>query len=204
MTTRRDELDDYLEALGRELRGLPAALVADLVGELRSHVRDSVGGGEPSRAELRHVLARLGSPAELAAQYRDAPLPVTPDRASCVRAGWERVRWRVMNAAGVLPLLAVWLLGACLLIAALHKPLAPERVGLWRLDGDEISLHLGFRAAPAAGEELLGWWIVPLGLLAGAGAGWLALRVALLSLRLVRERLAPRYRGRGEVLWRRT
>jgi membrane protease YdiL (CAAX protease family) len=62
-----------------------------------------------------------------------------------------------------------YFLSACFLLAALHKPFAPARVGLWQL-GDEFSLHLGFGTGPlpTTGIELLGWWLVPAGILLGS------------------------------------
>jgi hypothetical protein len=58
---------------------------------------------------------------------------------------------------------------ACILIAALHKPFAPLKVGFWHFD-DEFSLHLGFGTGPVptTGTELLGWWLVPAGILLGS------------------------------------
>ena len=194
------ELERYLDALRRELGGLPPELISDLVGELRCHVRDILGAhGESSRDSLREVLDRLGPPAELAAQYRATTGAVAPPRSSFAAPAVARGGWSALSAAGVLPLLALWLLGACFFVAALHKPFAVERVGLWRLAGDELSLHLGFEAAPADGEELLSWWIVPLGLLAGVGSGWLGVRAGRSSLRRWRATLHARERTRGNV-----
>jgi membrane protease YdiL (CAAX protease family) len=62
-----------------------------------------------------------------------------------------------------------YLLSACFLLAALHKPFAPARVGLWQV-ADEFSLHLGFGTGPIAftGKEALGWWLIPVGILLGS------------------------------------
>ena len=39
-----------------------------------------------------------------------------------------------------------------------------------------ISLRLGFGSAPPGGRELLGWWIVPIGLVVGCGLVMLTTR----------------------------
>lgn len=80
-----------------------------------------------------------------------------------------------------------YFLSACFLLAALHKPLAPAKVGLWHFD-DEFSLHLGFGTSsiPQTGTELLGWWLVPAGILLGS-AGVLSMNKLARTV-LCRER----------------
>jgi hypothetical protein len=61
---------------------------------------------------------------------------------------------------------------------------------LWLLPAGsdvEISLRLGFGAAPPDGRELLGWWIVPLGWGAGCGLVVLTTRFALWCAGLYRK-----------------
>lgn len=176
-------LDDYLGRLRSELRGLPDFQAAEIVEELRSHVRDSAGGGL-AEAGVAAALERLGPPAELAAMY------VAEDvfaRAKASRSPWLILRsisrWARASLAGLLVLgasLVGYVLAASLVLAALAKPFAPDRAGLWRLQesSDSFSLRLGF-GSPPPGHELLGWWIVPLGLLAGAGLFWLTTRLGL-------------------------
>lgn len=81
----------------------------------------------------------------------------------------------ILVLASPLVLAGGYFFSACFLLAALHKPFAPGRVGLWRF-GDEFSLHLGFGTGftPVSGTELLGWWLVPAGMLLGS-AGILSL-----------------------------
>lgn len=112
-----------------------------------------------------------------------------------VRAPWRLLktlfRWATVSIAGVLAFLGVlagYLMAASFLCAALVKPFAPGRVGLWRLDGDHFSLRLGFVAPPPVqGEEILGWWIVPLGLVLGAALFWLTPRLARWAIRRFRR-----------------
>lgn len=86
--------------------------------------------------------------------------------------------------------LAGYAFAACWMLAALAKPLAPDRIGLWLLPdpSGDISVSLGRHAVGAAGQDLLGWWIVPLGALIGIASAALTYRYDLTVLR----RLAPR------------
>jgi uncharacterized protein len=81
----------------------------------------------------------------------------------------EWLRAAVLSLGGLMVVAAGYLISACFLVAALHKPFAPASVGLWHF-GDEFSLRLGFGASPipANASELLGWWLIPAGILAGS------------------------------------
>jgi hypothetical protein len=133
-----------------------------------------------SYLDVAGVLARLGSPEHLASLYAAERLLVRAERGG---SPWllatALLRWASVSAAG-------YLLAAGFFIAALVKPFAPGRVGLWRT-ADALSLHLGLAGGPAPrGEELLGWWIVPIGLLLGAAAAWLTARLARWAIRRFR------------------
>jgi hypothetical protein len=188
-------LEGYLSELRARLRLLPGAEVSEILEELRGHVRDSVGrSGEPTENEVAAVLKRLGSPAELASLYQTESLLA---RAGRSRSPWLLLRsvgrWATVSAAGVFALFGLivgYVVAGSFFCAAMVKPFAPARVGLFRLGEDEISLHLGLSAPPPAhGQELLGWWIVPLGLLLGAAAFRLTVGFARWAIR--RFRRAP-------------
>jgi hypothetical protein len=190
-------LDAYLSELRALLRGLPEAEISEIMDELRSHVSDSATGGRLVETEVAATLARLGSPAELASLYDTDRLLV---RAQRTRSPWillwSLFRWAAVSLAGLfvlIPVIAGYVAAACFFIAALVKPFAPERVGLWHVKSDEISLHVGLmHSPPPPGEELLGWWLVPLGLMAGAGTFWLAVWFARWAIhRFRRTPLAP-------------
>ena len=180
-------LETYLAELRSGLRGLPEGEVAEIAAELGSHVRDAAGG-DLSEGAVAAVLERLGRPAELASLYVTESLLA---RAASGGSPWllarGLLRWATVSIAGGLALAGLligWLVAACFVCAALIKPFAPHRVGLWRLSGDEVSLRLGLVAPPPQqGEELLGWWIVPLGLALGALALWLTPRFGRWAIR---------------------
>jgi uncharacterized membrane protein len=181
-------LEGYLSELRARLRSLPEAEVSEILEELRSHVRESAGPGDGS---LPEILDRLGSPEELASLYVTDRLLV---RASRPGSPWLLARglfrWASVSVAGSVALLGLvigYVVAGSFFVAALVKPFAPGRAGLWRLAGGEISLRLGLVASPPpAGEELLGFWIVPLGLLLGSAAAWLTARLARGAIRRFR------------------
>lgn len=188
-------LDGFLRDLRARLRGLSDTEMNEIVEELRSHVRDSAGDA-PTDGAVAAVLERLGSPAELASQFATERLLAQAGRSG---SPWllarGLLRWASLSVGGSVALFSLmtgYVLGASLLIAALVKPFAPGRAGLWRFAGDHFSLRLGLIASPTGGEELLGWWIVPIGLLAGGGSLWLTTRFGRWAIRRFRRApLAP-------------
>jgi hypothetical protein len=94
-------------------------------------------------------------------------------------------RWASLSVAGFCVLLGSltgYFLGIVFMLCALLKPFHPHTAGLWFIpDGagdSEISIGLGFGSIPA-GREVLGWWIVPLGLVVGSGPVILTTRFAI-------------------------
>jgi hypothetical protein len=70
------------------------------------------------------------------------------------------------------------------------KPIMPSHVGLWRASttGDAFSLSLGFRSDVPGGQELMGWSIIPAGLVLGGAFAmitWLYSRWSLRRLAAV-------------------
>jgi hypothetical protein len=109
-------------------------------------------------------------------------------------------RWASLSVAGFFVLVGSmmgYFLGTVFLLVAALKPFHPQTAGLWLLRdsaGDpEISIRLGFGSVPAAGRDVLGWWIVPIGLLAGCAVLMLTTRFALWCARQYRRsHLLPR------------
>jgi hypothetical protein len=199
-------VDDYLEQLRKALAGLSGETVSDILEELRGHVLEKSAlngeGGEVTPAAVENVLAALGAPEELAAQYMADDLL---ERAS---RGWSPLlllrgllRWASLSAAGVfvfIGCLVGYFVGGSFMLCAILKPLHPHSAGLWRLADEgnsySFSLRMGFGSIPADGRELLGWWIVPIGLLIGGGMCFLTTQIALWCVRQYRRSHAP---GRG-------
>jgi len=189
-------LEAYLAELNRGLGPLPATERAEIAAELRGHVLDSAGDS-PDQSAVAAVLERLGSAEELAAQYLTNRALTGAERS---RAPWTLLSG-LARAAGAsitgLSALVGCVLGyglaLSLALAAVRKPMAPDRVGLWRLGPDSFSLTLGFGGRPS-GQELLGWWIVPIGLLAGAAGLWLTTWLGRWCVRRLRRSPLPQSR----------
>jgi hypothetical protein len=189
----RQKVETYLNRVRRRLRGLNDQAAREILDELRSHVLDKAPAGVDA------ALASLGSPEELASQY------VTDDllaRAEVSRSPFRILqslfRWASLSVAGFFVLLGSitgYFLGAALILCALLKPFFPRNAGLWAIPdgaGDSaISLRLGMTNSPVDGRELLGWWIIPIGLAVGCTLVILTTRFALWCVRQYRRSRVP-------------
>jgi Protein of unknown function (DUF1700) len=193
----RQKIDAYLSRLRARLRGINEQDVREIVEELRSHILDkaSVGGEEVSAGAVGATLAALGSPEELASEYMtDNLLARTEVSRSPLRILESLFRWASLSIAGFFAFLASvvgYSLGVSFILCALLKPVHPQTTGLWilpaRADDFLISVRLGFGTAPPGSRELLGWWIVPIGLVAGCGLVMLTTRFGLWCVRQYRK-----------------
>jgi len=198
----QQRIEAYLGRLRRRLRGINDEDAREIVEELRSHITDkAAASGQVTAAGVDAALAGLGSPEELASQYMtDDLLARAESSRSPLRILESLFRWASLSVAGFLVLLgsiAGYFLGVVFFLCAALKPFHPHSAGLWILPdsaGDaSISLRLGFGSAPAGGREVLGWWIVPLGLVVGCGLVMLTTRFALWCARQYRKsRVLPR------------
>jgi len=195
-------LDAWIGQVRTALRGLPPEDVDDIARELSSHAIERAGGAGADAASMTAALDALGSPRELAGLYLGERLAADMGRAG---SPWQVLGavWRLTglsaDAAFVLAgSLAGYALAAVFLLTALAKPIWPSRVGLWRLpttDGD-LSVSLG-RSLHPIGQELLGWWIVPLGLLLGAALAFLTWRFGLAGVRRLGRARAQIFTPKG-------
>jgi uncharacterized membrane protein len=202
MTTTREpaqKMDAYLSRLRGGLRGMSDDHVRDIVEELRSHITDKLASGEASTVEA--VLAALGSPEDLASQYVTDDLFARAEASrSPLRVLRSLFRWATLSVAGFFVLLGSiigYFLGVAFILVAVLKPFHPQTAGLWILRdsvaGPLLSFRLGFGVPPGDAKEVLGWWIVPLGLIAGCGLLILTTRFALWCARQYRKsRTLPR------------
>ena len=198
------EIDRYLSRMRNRLRGLSDQATGEILAELRSHITEKAGaGGEMTVASAEAALAALGNPEELASEYvTDELLAHAEVSRSPIHILESLFRWASLSVAGFFVLLgsiAGYFLGAAFILVAAMKPFHPETAGLWVTQdaaGDlAFSLHLGFGSAQVGGREVLGWWVVPIGLLAGCGLVILTTRAALWCVRLYRRSRAVPRRG---------
>ena len=175
--------EEYLRTLRRRLRGFDD--VDDIVDEIRSHIVEKIESG----ATIDDVLARLGTADDLGSRYiADAVLARAEVSRTPIRVLEALFRWATFSAAGILVLIATligYLVGGSLLLCAILKPFHPQTAGLWQIP-DGVSLRLGFGTPPPGSVDLLGWWIVPIGLIVGVAAIALTTRFALVCVRAYR------------------
>lgn len=186
----RRRLDMYLGELRGALRALPEAERDEILAELRSHVLDRASGEAGLTDEaVRKALDGLGAPRVLAAGY--------VGRAVAERVEVSRSPWRILMGAWRLTSLSVsafglfivsltgYGVGASFVLVALAKPFFPDKVGMWvRGHGQDFTVNIGANDAPhLATQEMLGWWIIPLGLVLGAAILWATWRLGLAWVR---------------------
>jgi hypothetical protein len=187
----QQKIDAYLNTLRRLLRGVNEADARDIVEELRSHILDrAAADGEVTPSAIAHALTALGSPEDIAGQYLTDELV---KRAQVNRSPWlilqSLFRWATLSFVGfwvlMISLIGYFLAGS-LSLCALLRPFHPTTAGLWLIPDSTdtvLSLRLGFGSAPVNGRELLGWWIIPLGLILAMGMVLVNLHFGLWSIR---------------------
>jgi len=165
-----DPVDSYLAALRKQLAGLPADEVDEILQELRGHIveRAAGSGSEQNRLPVERVLRELGTPEEIGSLYRADAL-VARARAGFSPALIIRAtnRWATRTVLGFLAFLTGvmgYAVGCAFIACAVLKPFFPTHIGLW-INSHNVLLG----AAPRPhGPELLGWWIIPYGLAVGS------------------------------------
>ena len=197
----QQKMEAYLTRLRGKLSGLNRDDVREIVEELRGHILDKAGApGEVTAAGVDAALAALGSPEELASEYVTDNLLARADVSRWPSRVLEGLfRWASLSVAGFFVLLGSivgYFLGGAFLSGALLKLVHPRTAGLWAYRnnaGDlELSLRMGFGSAPVGARDVLGWWVVPAGLLLGWGLVMLTTRFALwCARRYRRSRVLP-------------
>jgi uncharacterized membrane protein len=200
MTSPTDEQQQKIEAYLGKLRGRLRSMneheVHEIIRELRAHIEDktAVRGGATA-STVDSTLDALGSPEALSSQYLTvAFLSQAEINRSPVRILQGLFRWASLSIAGLLVMAASiigYVLGGALMLSALLKLIHPHSAGLWAYPistGDlQLSLRMGFGGPPIGSRDVLGWWILPVGLLTGCGLVALTTRFALWCARRYRQ-----------------
>ncbi|MGH9763055.1 MAG: hypothetical protein ACREAC_19700, partial [Blastocatellia bacterium] len=111
------------------------------------------------------------------------------------------LRWASLSVAGIFGFLGVltgYGLAAAFGLCAVSKIFNANNAGLWRLNGDDFTLKLGLGPPPPGGHELLGWWIVPIGLVASVVLILLTTEITRFAIRTFyreRPRFSSNYSG---------
>jgi hypothetical protein len=189
------KINKYLQRLAAALRTLPSDQASDIVEELRGHIAEKAGAsGDITPAVVDSILANLGGPEDLASLYLtdDLRMRALASRSPVLILS-SLFRWASISFAGFFVLIGSLLgyfLAASAIACALLKPFHPLTAGLWLIPAGadyEISLRLGFGSVPPGGRDLLGWWIVPIGLVVGLGLFLITARFGLWSIRRLRR-----------------
>ena len=200
-TSPSDTLERYLRQVRSGLRSLPETEVTDILAELRSHIMEcTAGGAHGSVATVDAVLEALGRADEVASQYLTENSLAA---AASSRSPWLVLRslfqWATASAAGFVVLilsLTGYLLGLPMIVMALIKPFAPGHVGLWvDMHSPHHSVFFGIPYDPQPGQEMLGWWLVPVCLVLGIAVLVATLQFDLWCLRHYQRYLARRRFG---------
>lgn len=162
-------IDGYLMRLRRSLGELPPEEVADILREIRGHILERAeAAGDMSEERLVAILQALGRPEDLAPLYQAEAL-MARARSSYSPTLLLRgaLRWAMLSVRGF----AIFLAGLVgygialgFLIGGFGKMVAPGQIGAWVSPG---SFSIGTTTSPGA-HDVLGWWLVPVGLAVGA------------------------------------
>jgi len=167
--TVETQFDSYLTALRTHLGPLTIAEREEIVREIAAHVRDSA---EESGASVETVLARLGPADELAAQYRDGLLIRQASRSiSPLVLLRATLRLATKGFTGIVVFFCSvvgYSFGVGFVIVAFAKMFFPTHAGAWVQDGRLVAAGAFVYGYPTQAHEVLGMWIVPLGLILGS------------------------------------
>lgn len=188
-----DALDAYLLRMREKLQRLPHAQVSEILVELRSHILERAGSTNSTitDATVREALDRLGAPDTLAEMYLAENLM---DRAERTRSPWVVMgtlfRLAIKSGWALMVFLASLIgygIAATFFLCAVAKPFYPDHVGLWWNFKDHTLVALGFIWPEQFDREVLGWWIIPLGLLGFTLAALTTTLFARWNIRLMRR-----------------
>jgi len=196
--TGESRVNGYLFVLERSLGTfLPKDVRADAVREIESHLRDRIAAATPTpdeRRALEKILDELGPPLRVAQAYsaeRTIDEAVTTGRmVPMLRAIWHIALTTIGGFFTALGLFIGYTVGAAFLIVAALKPIFPNNVGFWFVNGIPTSIGVQFPVPPGT-EMRGGYWVIPVALVCGLGI--------LVGTHRGARRLLARWRTRREV-----
>jgi uncharacterized membrane protein len=164
----QSRIDTYLMNLRRCLGELPPEEVNDILREIRSHILERAEtAGELTDEKLVAILKALGKPEDIGPLYQaDAMVARARSSFSPTLIFRTVLRWAMKSALGFATFLVGFTgygIALSFLACAVMKPIFPDHVGAWLGDG---GFSMGMKDTPGQ-NEILGWWIIPVGLVAG-------------------------------------
>jgi HAAS len=164
------QLETYLRSLRECLGSMAIAEREDIIREISVHIRESAEEG----TNVGAILARLGRPEDLAAQYTDDVIvrrashsvsPVTILRAT-LHIGRRGAEGTILFFVAIFGYAA----GLGFVITALLKSFFPRETGLWV---GPHTFDFGFYTPAHQAHEVLGWLYIPITLFLGGFFLWL-------------------------------
>jgi len=186
--TRESEqdVDAYVRRLLWALQTLPHDDRLGIASEIHSHLSDCAARGDK---ELDRAMAKMGSPDALARSYvEEYELAGAINRAApaaLLYAILNRATRSLAAFVGGFAALTLYLIALGCGAVAIGKLVEPGYVGAWK-NGHDLSI--GIASGPPAGQEMMGYGIVP----AAALIGVVCFVVANKLLRLIGRRLLAR------------
>jgi uncharacterized membrane protein len=129
-------IEDYFSQLEARLSDLPRADSQEFTRELRAHVLDRLEQvAAPSEADYHSVLQALGTPEEIARQYRvERIMNRSAWRTSPLSILRLLLRWTITGVQGYAVFMVAftgYITAACFYLGALFKPFFPHDVGFF-------------------------------------------------------------------------
>jgi len=196
--TGESRVNGYLFVLERSLGTfLPKDVRTDAVREIESHLRDRIAAATPApdeRRALEKILDELGPPLRVAQAYsaeRTIDEAVTTGRlVPTLRAIQHIAITTISGFLAALGLMIGYITGTAFLVVAALKPIFPNNVGFWFVNGIPTSIGVQFPVPPGT-EMRGGYWVIPIALACGLGI--------LVGTHRGARRLLARWRTRREV-----
>jgi uncharacterized membrane protein len=186
----QQKIDAYLMQLRRSLGELPPDEVSEILKEIRGHILERAeASGELTEERLVAILKALGSPEDIAPLYHADALVVRARSSLSPRVVMRGIhRWSTVSAWGfVLFVLGVvgYATGAALVLGGVLKIFSPSQIGAWV--GPHTVFDIGVNNDPTA-RDVLGWWLVPVGIVGGSALFIATTRVLRWTMRFARIR----------------
>jgi len=169
--TSDQQIDQFLTILRANLGPIALPEREEILREIAAHIQDSI---ELTGQSAATVIAKLGSPQQLAADYRDGALvraasySVSPTlllRAT-LRIATKGLSGAIVFFCG----LVGYITGLSFVIAAFLKPFLPDRTGIFVLHSHLYRIGSQATVPPPPVQEIAGFWFIPISLAVGSAA----------------------------------
>ena len=159
---------DYFERVGRNIRGLKVDQRKELLMELQGHLYESYENGSADNEveNLLNAIESLGAPEDYLKPMITRELIEHGNRSfspiAIIKGLYFNLFENLRTAAISITLGVGYLVATVFTVLAILKLFYPRQVGYFV--GADGEIAFGFMIDPAGMREILGYWIVPLGL----------------------------------------